>query len=150
MPILEMLPIERKRLRSPEDVLKLLLHPDLKSSRFVATKMPTMICNGASFVVNIDHLDVPEDVLCDGMGVWKNNGTDKTYMNVKFESSAVSKVMKYSLKDAKLANTYMVKRVYRTHGMNQSLRKITALIYGMFIIHKQTGGGRVGQARVNW
>jgi len=65
-----MLPIERKRLYSAEDILKLLLHSDLKSSRFVATKVPTMICNSVSFVV----------------------------------------------KDAKLANTYIVKRVYYTHG----------------------------------
>jgi len=81
-------------------------------------------------MVNIDHLEAQEDVLCDDMGVWKNNGTDKAYMIVKFESSIVSKVMKCSLKDAKLANTHMVKRVYRTHThwTNLSLRKITAFI----------------------
>lgn len=133
MPVLEKLTMERKRLYSVEDIVKLLLHPDLKHSKFVATKVPTMISNSVSFIVNLDRLEVPDDILSDDMGVWKNNGTDKTYVNVTFEDSAVRKVMKSSPKDVQSTNTYMVKRVYRIHGTDKSLRKTTAFIYGMYI-----------------
>ena len=47
----------------------------------------------------------------------------------------VKKVIKSSSKDVQSANTYMVKRVYRIHGTDKSLRKTTAFIYGMSIIY---------------
>ena len=112
MPVLEKLTMERKRLHSVEDIIKLLFHLDLKYSKIVATKVPTMVCNSVSFVVNLDHLEALEDILSDDMGVWKNNGTDKTYVNVSFENSIVKIVMKNSSADAQSVNTYMVKRVY--------------------------------------
>ena len=62
IPILEKLTIERKRLYSVEDIVKLLLHPDLKHSRYVASKVPTMISNSVSFIVNLNCLEAPEDV----------------------------------------------------------------------------------------
>ena len=106
MPILEKLPMERKRLYSVDDVVKLLLHPNIRSSGFVDTKVPTMISNSLSFLVNLDHLDAPEDILSDDMGVWKHNGTDKTYRNVTFKDSGVSKVTLCSSKDVKSTTTY--------------------------------------------
>ena len=51
MPVLEKLTMERKRLYSVEDIVKLPLHPDLKSSKFVATKVPTVIFNSVLFVI---------------------------------------------------------------------------------------------------
>lgn len=69
MRVLEKLTMERKRLYSVEDIVKLLLHPDLKHSKFVATKVPTMISNSVSFIVNLDRLEVPDDILSDDMGV---------------------------------------------------------------------------------
>ena len=80
--ILEKLTMKIKRLYSVENIIKLLLHPDLKHSRFITTKVPTMISNSVSFIVNLNCLKAPEDVLSDDMGVWKNNGTDKTYVDV--------------------------------------------------------------------
>jgi len=44
MPMLEKLPMERKRIQSIDDIDKLLLHPSAKTSGFVATKVSTMIC----------------------------------------------------------------------------------------------------------
>ena len=105
MPVLEKLTMERKRLHSVEDIIKLLFHLDLKYSKIVATKVPTMVCNSVSFVVNLDHLEALEDILSDDMGVWKNNGTDKTYVNVSFENSIVKIVMKSSSADAQSVNT---------------------------------------------
>ena len=44
-----------------------------------------MISNSVSFIVNLNCLEALEDVLLDDMGVWKNNGTDKTYVDVTLE-----------------------------------------------------------------
>ena len=45
--------------------------------------------------------------------------------------SAVHLVQKCSVKDRK-SYTYSVKRVYRTHATDKSLKKITAFIYGKY------------------
>lgn len=63
------------------------------------------------------------------MGVWKNNGVDTTYVRVTMGKSSVHVVQKCSAKDRK-SGTYSVKRVYRTHATDKSLKKITAFIYG--------------------
>ena len=65
------------------------------------------------------------------MGVWKNNGVDTSYVRVTMGKSAVHLVQKCSAKDRK-SGTYSVKRVYRTHATDKSLKKITAFIYGKY------------------
>ena len=70
LPILERIQLHRKRLYSVKDVARILLHPLMKSSKFVAIKVPTSISESVSFVVNLDCLDAHEDVLPDDMGVW--------------------------------------------------------------------------------
>jgi len=79
--------MERKRLYLVDDIIKLLLHPNIMSSGFVATKVPTMICNSLSF---LDH----QMIFCPT--IWecelKHNGTNKTYRNVAFEDSGVSTI----------------------------------------------------------
>ena len=95
----------------------------MKSSKFVATKVPTSISESMSFVVNLDCLDVQEDILVDDMGVWKNNGIDTTNIHVTFQDSFPKEVKKLSSKDVHSPNTYSVKRVYRIHGTDQSQKK---------------------------
>lgn len=129
MSILERVSKEKKRFYSIEDIVKLLLNPNLNSSTFVATKVPTMICSSVSFVVNLDSLDEREDILSDDMGVWRNNGTDKTSVEVTFQNSLVKSINKCS-SDSNSSNSYTVKRVYRTHLTDRTLRKTTAFVYG--------------------
>ena len=126
MPILERISNDKKRVYSIEEIVKLLLNPNLRLSKFVATKVPTMICSSASFVVNLDSLDIREDITADDIGVWRNNGTDKTNVKVIFHNSSIKEVKKCS----SIVNSYTVKRVYRTHSTDRTLRKTTAFIYG--------------------
>ena len=65
------------------------------------------------------------------MGVWKNNGVDTSYVRVTMGKSAVHLAQKCSAKDRK-SHTYSVKRVYRTHATDKSLKKITAFTYGKY------------------
>ena len=72
MPIFERIPRSRKRLYSIESIVRLLLHPPLRSSDFISSSVPTSICENVSFIVDMDHLENQDDVLADDIGVWKN------------------------------------------------------------------------------
>ena len=121
LPILERIVPSRKRLYSVEDIVKLLLHPDL---RYITTKVPTSISESVSFLIDLDKLDNKDDVLSDDMGVWKNNGVDTTFVHVTFSGSKVKTVVKCGP-----PGSYSVKRVYRIHDTDRSLKKLTTYIY---------------------
>ena len=123
MPILERISKDKKRVYSIEEIVKLLLNPNLRLSKFVATKVPNVVYSSVSFVVN---LDTREDITADAMGVWRNNGTDKTNVEVIFHNNSIKEVKKCS----SIVNSYTVKRVYCTHSTDRTLRKTTAFIYG--------------------
>ena len=110
IPILENILLHKKRIYSVEDITHILLHPLLKSSKFVAKKVPMSIS--------------------ESVGVWRNNGVDLTRVCVMFRNSCPIEIRKLSFKDVHSANIYCVKRVYRIHATDQSLRKITAFVYG--------------------
>ena len=123
--------MQPKRLYSVEDIVQILLSPSLQSSIFVSTKVPISVNENLAFVVNLDQLDNREDILSDDMGVWRNNGVDTTHVRVSFSTSKVESVQKFHPPIASGTNcTYTVKRVYRTHATDKSLKKLTAYIYG--------------------
>ena len=71
----------------------------------------------------------PDVVKCDDMGMWKNNRVDTTHLQVKVNAARVVSVTKcqpYS------RGTHILKGTYRVQGTDESLRKITATIYGRF------------------
>lgn len=111
-----------------EDIVKLLLHPNLQSSQYACTKVPTSISESASFIIDLDQLESKEDILSDDMGAWKNNGVDTTYVRVAFSKSKVKRVAKCGP-----PGSYSIKRIYKTHGTDKSLKKLMAYFYGMFI-----------------
>lgn len=130
LPIFERIHASRKRLYSIKDVAQLLLSPSLLSSKFVCSKVSTSICENISFVIHLDRLDDKRDVLSDDMGAWKNNGVDTTHICVSFSESEVDSVERCDPVDASGLSTYSIKRVYRTHTTDGSLKKLTAYIYG--------------------
>jgi hypothetical protein len=67
-----------------------LLHPTLPSSKIVCSKVPSSINEGISFIVDLESLDDPDDVLADDMGVWKNNGVESTRVRVLFSATKLS------------------------------------------------------------
>ena len=129
LPILERLVQNRKRLYTIEDITRILLHPQLQSSKFVCSKVPTSISESLSFVVDLDRVDNKDDILSDDMGVWRNNRVDTSYVDVTTSKYKVDNVKKCSPQLSK--NTYAVKRVYRIHATDGSLRKLTAYLYSM-------------------
>ena len=64
------------------------------------------------------------------MGAWKNNGVETTHICVSFSESEVESVEKCDVDDASRVPTYSIKRVYRSHTTDGSLKKLTAYVYG--------------------
>ena len=131
LPMLEHIPSHKKRLYPIEDIVHLLLFPDLDKSGFVCSKVPTSIHQSVSFVVNLGQLDNHKDVLADDMGVWKHNGVDTVLVSVTFTEEHVQMVRRLNSSIAPGGQIYSVKRVYRTHATDSTLKKVTAYIYGM-------------------
>ncbi len=117
LPIFMVVNPSRKRLYSVEDIVRILLRPDLQSSGLVCHKVPTSICQSVCFIVDLDSLENKDDILSDDLGVWKNNGIDTTRVKVKFSQS---KVVKSVEKCKTSVGTYSVKRVYRIHGTDNT------------------------------
>ena len=69
----------RKCIYSIEDIVQILLHLSFKSSKFICSKVPTSISEGASFLVDLNSIENKRDLSADDMGVWKNNGVDTSY-----------------------------------------------------------------------
>ena len=97
----------------------------LPSSTVVCTKVPTSICEGLTFAVDINSLESPGDVTSHDMGVWKNNGVESTRVHVLF-SNDKSKVVSVKKQQTETNRTYLVKCVYRLHSTDN---KVTACIY---------------------
>ena len=126
LPIYENIPPRKKRLYSATDILKILLNPKLPGSLQVCSTVPVSIEKNVSFIVDTNKLEDSRDILSDDMGAWKHNGVDTAYFNVSMtsDSMSVERIEKQS------TSAYTVKRVYRMHLTNQSLKKLTAFILG--------------------
>ena len=125
LPIYERIPSGRKRLYTTEEIVRILLKPDR-----VCTKVPCSIACNVTFVVDTSKLGDKEDATADDMGVWKNNRVDTGYVRVSMAEDEITQVEKCSIPTSHSSLVYTVKRVYRTHGTNLSLRKLTASLYG--------------------
>lgn len=113
---------------SIEDIVRILLNPNLD---LVCTKVPSSISSNVAFVVDTSKLEDMEDITADDMGVWKNNRVDTGYVRVSVVEEEIQ-VEKCGPPASRSGPTYTLKRVYRIHGTNPTLRKLTACLYGKF------------------
>ena len=126
LPVYERISSKSRRLYSPEQILTILLSPKLQDSNFVCSRVPTCISSSVVFVVDASSLEDKNDLLCDDMGVWKNNGVDTSHYLVKTLNGEV-----ISTENSSSDEAFTVKRVYRVHGTYNSLKKLTVTVYGM-------------------
>lgn len=127
LPIYEVIPSSRRRLYSAIDILQILLNPKLRESKVICNTVPISIQKNVAFVVDTSRLEDPSDILADDMGVWKHNGVDTGCFEVSISSSEIQVEKKGASASGPL---YTVKRVYRVHGTNRCLKKLTAYIMG--------------------
>ena len=118
----------QKRLFSVQAIATCLLHPNI-NRKFVCEHVPITISHNVCFLVDTSKLDDPEDLQSDDMGSWKHNGVDTTYWRVNYRSLGIATVVKAK---PTTPGVYRLKRCYRTHNSDSSLKKITASIFGVF------------------
>ena len=99
--------------------------------KHLCSKVPTTIYHNAMFLVDTAVLDDPRDLDCDDMGVWYNNRVDTVNVAVSKDSSTVMQATKVQ-RSANKPESYTLKRVYRVHGTDKSLRKLTVSIFGKY------------------
>lgn len=126
-PVYEFLPSNRRRLYSAVDIIHILLNPEMQHSKVVCSNVPTSIHRNVTFVVDTSKLENRSDILADDMGVWINNGVDTTYFTLSMGDKKI-KAVKQASPSTPSASFHIVKRVYRIHGTNRSLRKLTAYV----------------------
>lgn len=83
-------------------------------------------------MVDTSKLEDRSDILAEDMGVWINNGVDSTYFTVSVCGDKI-KAIKQAVPPTPSTSFHTEKRVYRIHGTNRSLRKLTAYVQCMFI-----------------
>ena len=80
--------------------------------------------------MDVNTLEDPNDILCDDMGMWINNGVGSGQYDVSIVNGEVNTIQKSS-SDNEAA--YTLKRVYRVHKNYDGLKKLTVSIFGMLM-----------------
>lgn len=131
MPIYELIPSSRRHLYSATDIIYILLSPHMNDSNLICSRVPTSIQKNGSFVVDTAKLGERTDFLANDMGVWINNGVDTKYYSVSVSGNG--EIESVSPANVGGLSVYTMNRVYRIHGTNRSLKKLTAEIECMLI-----------------
>ena len=108
-----------------EDIVCSILWPSL-DKRYICRKVPIAISHNVSFLVDTDKLADPLDILSDDMGSWKNNRVDSIPVIVSKTSTEGINVERSAFSRRKVKNTYTLRRVYRVHQTDKTLKKIIA------------------------
>lgn len=135
LPIFEHIPADRRRLYSAEDILRIIFK-SRKNSQRVCHKVPTIVNKNVVFLVDTSCLEDASDLLSDDMGMWRHNGVDVACLKMK-----KSEVVRVEKCPTSSTSVYTVRRVYRVHGTNRSLKKLTAYVIGMCTSSMWTGNG---------
>ena len=106
--MLEHIPSYKKRLYPFEDIVHLLLFPDLQKSGFVCSEVLTSIHQSVSVVVNLGQLDSHKDELADDMGLWKCNGVDNVLVSVTFTEEHVQMVRRLTTHPLRQVDRYNI------------------------------------------
>jgi hypothetical protein len=69
------------------------------------------------------------DILCDDMGSWKNNRVDSIPVAVSKGSTEITSVQRLATSSRKTKSNYTLRRVYRVHRTDKTLKKIIASLY---------------------
>lgn len=95
---------------SAKEVTEILLDVNLPTTR-IATKQPVSVQENLVFIVDLSHLEKPEDVRADDLGSWACNGKRTTRCVV--EDGCVLEVTPGVVSQANRQSYLLVKRYYK-------------------------------------
>ena len=94
----------------------------------VATATPRNIAHNWVFVVNLDRLPHQEDVKCDNLGSWRNNGIkNRTY---EMNEDGYPELLDEEEASREATDTYTLRRVYYKNKAAPDLKKYMISLKG--------------------
>ena len=95
----------------------------------LCTSPPVNVSHNVTFLVDTRKLCKPNDLKCDDMGAWRNNGVRKKRVFVKFDCHNDTATVDLSA-DSEDHNLYTFKRCYHKNKPSENVNKIIAVLEG--------------------
>ena len=111
---------------SAEEIVTIILG---KYDNEVLCTSPPINVSHVTFLVNTGKLRQSNNLKCDDMGAWPNNGARKKIVFVKFDCPNDTATMDFSA-DSEDHNLYTLKRSYHKNKSSEDVKKIIAIIEG--------------------
>ena len=124
---IEELPVYAQPLRmvSTQEAVNLLLSSELSDSR-ICTRVPFSVEVNALFVVDLNQLSSPNDIICDDMGVWKWSGSSKRWVLVD-DAGFVAFIKE---EDIERGSCYFVWKRYYCLKSSPDVKRMIIILHG--------------------
>ena len=96
----------------------------------ICTQTPFSVEINSVFVVDLNHLHSPKDILCDDMGVWKWGGSYRKWCEVD-DDGTVSVLNEKSLS---VVNCYRVWKRYYSLKASPDVKRLIVMLEGIFMV----------------
>ena len=116
-----------KKLLSTQEAVGVLLSSGLEESSICA-RVPFAVEMNAAFVVNLNKLSAPNDILCDDMGVWTWGGSNKRWISVDDEGFVM--FLKQKEKDGSDCSYYRVWKRYYYLKSSPDVKRMIIMLAG--------------------
>ena len=114
---------------SAEDIVQILLSPNIDRAK-ICKKRPCGVCTSASYVVDLDSLQHPDDVK-DNFGVWKHSGSHDLKFETRINSSGELEIGRSLLSSSDGWEQFSLRRLHSKHPTNPNFGCILSFITGM-------------------
>ena len=114
---------------SSEEILKVLLNPKGK----VCKSRPTTINRSATYVVDLDCLEHPDDVRKDDYGRWNYSGSHVHHFQAE-RMSEDSLVFERVLPGTQGSSIFQLRRIHCKHPSNPHFQRLLAFVTGKLML----------------
>ena len=121
---------------SASSLVSLLLEHKTQS-RHICQSVPKNVTYNGTFVINTSHLRNLEDIKCDDMGSWINNGVRKLYLNVVNHESAKKIKVEIIKRGGKQPSRrhWCLTRTYFVYKESADFKKMIVSLQGTVLFH---------------
>ena len=123
--------VRQKKHMSTAQIVETLLDPELDSHR-ICTSQTIGAENNLVFIVDLQRLEHPKDILCDELGSWKCNGCHHTWVIVNDYGIAEICGKKRPLDGC--GAKYRVLKKYYNHKGSSDFHRMVVFIEGMLLL----------------
>ena len=122
-----------------EEILQILLNPKIDPQK-VTRSRPVNISQWATYVVDLDHLDHPDDIRKDDFGKWRYSGSH--VVQYRAEKTPEDELeFERVLPGTEGSDVFQLRRVHCKHPSNSNFQRLLAFVTGrcMLTVYLQSG-----------